>query len=106
MKKHLSAKTKWLIVIAVLLAGLVTVTAAMSRSNPGESLVQTVLTPFRSAASGLVRQIERYYDYVFRYESLQDFTSPDYGFTRENLTTMLGEHSLMEDPDGPPEAFF
>ena len=71
MKKHLSAKTKWLIVIAVLLAGLVTVTAAMSRSNPGESLVQTVLTPFRSAASGLVRQIERYYDYVFRYESLQ-----------------------------------
>ena len=71
MKKHISAKTKWLIVIAVLLAGLVTVTAAMNRSNPGTGLVQTVLTPFRSAGSALVRQIERYYDYVFRYESLQ-----------------------------------
>ena len=71
MKKHLSAKTKWLIVAAILLAGLMTVTAAVNRGHPGESLVQTVLTPFRSAASALVRQVERYYDYVFRYESLQ-----------------------------------
>ena len=71
MKKHLSAKAKWLIVIAVLLAGLLTVTGATNAANPGEGLVQTVLTPFRSAASALVRQVERYYDYVFRYESLQ-----------------------------------
>jgi len=71
MKKHLSAKTKWLIVISVLLAGLVTVTAAVNRGRPGESLVQTALTPFRSATSAIVRQVERYYDYVFRYESLQ-----------------------------------
>ncbi len=70
MKKHLSAKTKWLMVIAVLLAGLVTITAAVNRGRPGESLVQTALTPFRSAASALVRKIERCYDYVFRYESL------------------------------------
>ncbi len=41
-----------------------------------------------------------------RYESRQDLTSPDYGFTRENLTTMLGQHSLTEDPNGPPEGFF
>lgn len=71
MKKYLSAKTKWLIVASILLAGLMTVTAAVNRGRPGESLVQTALTPFRSAASALVRQIERYYDYVFRYESLQ-----------------------------------
>lgn len=71
MKKHLSAKTKWLIVISVLLAGLVTVTAAVNRGRPGESLVQTALTPFRSATSAIVRQVERCYDYVFRYESLQ-----------------------------------
>ncbi len=71
MKKHLSAKTKWLIVVAVLLAGLLTITAAVNRGRPGESLIQTALTPFRSAASTLVRQVERYYDYVFRYESLQ-----------------------------------
>lgn len=71
MKKHLSAKTKWLIVIAVLLAGLVTIVAAVNAAHPGENLVQTVLTPFRSASSALVRQTERYYDYVFKYESLQ-----------------------------------
>ena len=71
MKKHLSTRAKWLIVIAVLLAGLLTVSSAVKATNPGESLVQSVLTPFRSAASALVRQVERYYDYVFRYESLQ-----------------------------------
>ena len=71
MKKHLSAKTKWLIVVAVLLAGLLTISAAVNAGHPGESLVQTILTPFRSAASALVRQVERYYDYVFRYEALQ-----------------------------------
>ena len=41
-----------------------------------------------------------------RYEAQQDFTSPDYGFTRETLTTMLGQHQLDEDPDGPSETFF
>ena len=71
MKKHISAKTKWLIVVAVLLAGLLTISAAVNAGHPGESLVQTILTPFRSAASAIVRQVERYYDYVFRYESLQ-----------------------------------
>lgn len=71
MKKQLSARTKVLIVIAVLLAGLVTVTAAMKTGGWGEQLVQSVLTPFRSATSALVRKVERYYDYIFKYESLQ-----------------------------------
>lgn len=71
MKKQISARTRWLIVIAILLAGLVTVTAAMKTGGWGEQLVQSVLTPFRSASSALVRQAERYYDYIFKYESLQ-----------------------------------
>lgn len=71
MKKHLSAKTKWIIVAAILLAGLLTVTAAVNAGRPGESFVQTLLTPFRSATSTLVREVERYYDYMFKYESLQ-----------------------------------
>lgn len=71
MKKHLSAKTKWLIVAAVLLSVLVTVTSAMKTGGWASRTVQTILTPFRSASSALVRQVERYYDYVFRYESLQ-----------------------------------
>lgn len=71
MKKSISAKTKWLIGIAVLLAGLITVSAAMKTGGWGEQLVQSVLTPFRSAATALVSRVERYYDYIFRYESLQ-----------------------------------
>ncbi len=37
------------------------------------------------------------------YDAGQDFTSPQYRFTRATLTTMLGDHSLLEDPDGNPE---
>ena len=71
MKNHFSGKAKWLIVISVLLAMAITVAGAVNRTRPGETLVQTILTPFRSAGSTLVRQVERYYDYVFKYESLE-----------------------------------
>lgn len=71
MKRRLSGKAKWLIVISVLLAMVISVLGALGRSRPGESFVQTLLTPFRSAGSTFVRQAERYYDYVFKYESLQ-----------------------------------
>ena len=71
MKKHFSARAKWLIVIAVLLAMVITVFHAVSNRRPGQTVVQTILAPFRSAGSTLVRQVERYYDYVFQYESLQ-----------------------------------
>ena len=71
MKKHLSAKAKWIIVASVLLAGVLTVTAAVNAGRPGETFIQTLLSPFRAAGSGLVRKVERYYDYMFKYESLQ-----------------------------------
>ena len=71
MKKRISAKTKGLIVLALLLAGFVTVTSAIKTGGVGEQLVQSFLTPFRTATSSLVRQVERYYDYIFKYESLQ-----------------------------------
>jgi len=32
-----------------------------------------------------------------RYDPPQDFSSPAYGFTRETLTTMFGNHALTED---------
>lgn len=41
-----------------------------------------------------------------RYDEVQDFTSPMYGFTRDKLTTMLGQRKLTDDPDGTPETFF
>ena len=41
-----------------------------------------------------------------RYNADQDFTSDGYGFTRQALTTMLGQRSLIEDPAGEQEDFF
>jgi heptose-I-phosphate ethanolaminephosphotransferase len=38
-----------------------------------------------------------------RYNPEQDFASSTYSFTRQDLTTMLGQHRLTEDPDGLPE---
>ena len=71
MKKHFSNKAKWLIVFSLLVAMLLTIIGAVNGLRPGEGIVQTVLSPFRTAGSSLVRQIERYYDYVFKYESLR-----------------------------------
>ncbi len=41
-----------------------------------------------------------------RYDPTQDFSSGAYSFTRQALTTMLGEHELTEDNLGEPEEFF
>lgn len=38
-----------------------------------------------------------------RYNPEQDFASFSYGFHRNNLTTMLGQHPLLEDPAGTEE---
>lgn len=38
-----------------------------------------------------------------RYDPGQDFTSNTYRFTRDTLTTMLGQYPLTADPDGSPE---
>ena len=41
-----------------------------------------------------------------RYDPKQDFSSDTYAFTRQALTTMLGEYPLLNDPNGEPEEFF
>ena len=41
--------------------------------------------------SGILRAPSNHYD------ATQDFASPAYRFTRDNLTTMLGQHALTED---------
>ncbi|MBQ1868364.1 phosphoethanolamine transferase [Selenomonas sp.] len=38
-----------------------------------------------------------------RYNPEQDFASFSYSFHRSNLTTMLGQHPLLEDPNGTEE---
>lgn len=72
MNKKLTAKTKAVLALALVLAALVTIVGALSVATPpGESVVQTILSPFRTATDAIVRQAERYYNYIFQYESLE-----------------------------------
>lgn len=41
-----------------------------------------------------------------RYIEAQDITSPNYAYTRANLTTMLGQQTLTDDPKGGTEQGF
>ena len=72
MRSKLTGKTKAILAAALALALLVTVVGALSAgTTPGESVVQSILSPFRTATSAIVRQAERYYDYMFSYERLE-----------------------------------
>ena len=71
MNKKLSGRARALIVAALLCAMLVTIFSAVSGKVLGGSVVQTILSPFRAAGTTIVNSIERVYDYIFRYESLQ-----------------------------------
>lgn len=70
MKKQLTPKTKVIMIVAVLLAVLLMVSSIVG-ANIGQNAVQVMLSPFRAAYSAFIRQAERLYNYVFRYESLQ-----------------------------------
>ncbi len=72
MKKKLTAKTKAILALALVLAAVVTIVGALTLATPpGENVVQTILSPFRAAANAIVRQAERYYNYIFQYEALE-----------------------------------
>lgn len=73
MNKHFwSARVKTLLIVAVILAILITVVAAVSSGTPVlKNLVGTILSPIRSGVAAIDRQAERYYNYLFSYESLQ-----------------------------------
>ena len=72
MKKKLTAKTKAILALALVLAAVVTIVGALTLATPpGENVVQTILSPFRTAANAIVRQAGRYYNYIFQYEALE-----------------------------------
>lgn len=70
MKKQLTPKAKIIMLVAVILAVLLTVSSIVG-ANTGQNAVQVMLSPFRAAYSAFVRQAERLYNYIFRYEALE-----------------------------------
>ena len=67
-----STKLKTILIVAVVVA-IVAGIALIISSNTGfgENLVGSVLSPIRAGIAAIDRQAERYYDYIFSYESLQ-----------------------------------
>lgn len=71
-KKFWSSRLKAILIVAVILAIVLGVTAAVASATTfGQNVVGTILAPFRAGVAAIDRQAERYYNYLFRYESLQ-----------------------------------
>lgn len=116
MRKLFSGRVRLILAIAMILAIILAVVGVMSQgATTGEKLVGTLLAPFRSLASGATRGVERAYDYMFRYElleeenralkeklaSMEEDVRSAQAFRRENerLTGLLGLREAHDDYD-------
>lgn len=61
---------KLILILALVLATVTAITSALFGTTWLGKTVQTVLTPLRGGVSSITRQVERYYNYIFGYESL------------------------------------
>lgn len=71
MKKQLSARVKAILILAVVLAVVTAIVSGLFGTTWLGKTVQAAMTPLRSGVSAITRQVERYYNYVFGYESLE-----------------------------------
>ena len=72
MKTGKPTKRRLIVLIAVALAIVVAISSALVRGTAaGKNVTQSLLAPFESAVSALMRTAERFYNYVYEYESLE-----------------------------------
>lgn len=71
MKKLFTGRVKTILGFALALAILTGIISSMFGAAWPSRVVRTVITPIRSAISAVSRQIERYYNFQFSYESLE-----------------------------------
>ena len=72
MKKLFTPKVRSVLILALLVAVAISIVSVVTpATDGGTNFIQTILSPFRAAGSALMRQAERYYNYVFNYEALQ-----------------------------------
>ena len=70
MRNLFTGKIAIILVVALVLAIVLSIFGGITNRNPLDLAVQGVLTPFRSAATALTSMAEKYYGYMFRYEAL------------------------------------
>lgn len=92
MKKHVTGRTKLILLLAVALAIVTAITSALFGATWPERAVQTVLAPIRSGFSSLTRQAEKYYNYIFDYEALE----AENAYLRRRLTEMEDESRSLD----------
>ena len=70
-KKFWTGRLKTILIIALVVAICAAVTLAISTGTSAlENVVGTILSPIRAGVASIDRLAERYYNYMFRYESL------------------------------------
>lgn len=87
MKKHFTSRVKFILLLALVLAVIAAATTALFGTPWGGKAVQAVMTPLRSGVNALTHQIERYYNYIFNYESL----SAENAYLKQRVTSMEDE---------------
>lgn len=70
MKHFFSTRVRVVLIIAVLLAVVLTVISSLTGMSLPDMFVKGILTPIRTGASKLTDQAEQLYNYMFEYESL------------------------------------
>lgn len=71
MKKLWTGRVKLILLLAVVLAVVTAIISAQFGVTWADRAVQTVLSPIRGGVKAITRQVERYYNYIFEYESLE-----------------------------------
>ena len=70
MKHIFSTRVRVVLIVAVLLAVILTVIGSLTGMSFADMVVKGILTPIRTGASKLTDQAEQMYNYMFNYESL------------------------------------
>lgn len=116
MRKFFTGRVRLILAAAMVLCIVLAVVGVVSRgATPGEKLTGMLLSPLRTLVSGATRQIERAYDYAFRYSvleaenhalkeklaAMEDDVRTAQAYRRENerLTELLGLQEAHEDYD-------
>ena len=70
MRNLFTGKIAIILVLAVVLALVLSIFGGIMNKNPLDLAVQGALAPLRAAATALTTTAEKYYGYMFRYEAL------------------------------------
>lgn len=71
MRNLFNTKLKIIVILAVLITAVLSVMSGLTNRSIPELAVQGILAPFRAAGTALTKTAERYYSYMFRYETLE-----------------------------------